>query len=538
MDATELIKLYEQQESSAATFRTLYQNTADLMFPRENSITNTQTPGTDKGTEIIDPTGIMASLEMASGLSVNLFPPGQRFYNISMSDRRLNDVDSVKRTLGLVTDISHEKRANSNFMLQANETLRSLCVFGTGNLYSEWAPELGLNYRDYDIGQYLVCEGSKRRVDTMMIKFIYTARQAMQEYGENAGKEILESANDENKAEKKYEFILIVRPRKKRNPRLQDFLNMPFEFFVVNRKEKIIVEEGGFQEFPFAVPRWTQASGEVWGRGQGTFARGAVSALQTMRKDFIECANKHNNPPLEVDESFEGEVKVSPGALNWVRNIGSIRAIERGALGNFPYTKDMIERSQDEIKKLFFNDIFVQLRDLKGDRRTTLEIQERLAEGLQRLGPPIGRLQDEWLRPLIIRDIMLLLRNGQLPPLPPEIQGKSFKIEFLGRLAMELESQQAQGFVRWAGYGAELEGVFPGVTDNVNYDSGYRRLGESLGVSAEDMSTEDEIKARRLARQQQIQQQQAMAAAQVAGQAYQGATKAPEPGSAAEKLLE
>jgi len=535
--AEELIALYDGELSKAANFRTLYQNAADLMFPRENQITRVEHPGGEK-TDVIDPTGVMASIEMASGLSINLFPPGQKFYNVIMSDRKLNEIEGVKRALGMITEISHEKRANSNFMLQANETLRSISVFGTGNLFNEWVPGIGLNYRDYDIGQYLIMENNKGRVDTMMIKYPYTARQAVQEWGDKAGKSVLESMREEKNQNKIFWFIRISRPRKRRNPNLTDNLNMPFEAIDISVKDKEVIAEGGNPEFPYAVPRWTKSSNEVWGRGQGTFALPLVRELQTMKKDLTECGNKHNNPPLEVASSFEGEVQVFPGALNWVTELNSIKAIDEGARGNFPITKDILEMEQDLVKKIMFNDIFVQLRDLKGDRRTTLEIRERLVEGLQRLGPPIGRLQEEWLNPLVVRDILLLLRNGQFPrPLPPEMQGQAFKIEYIGRLAMELKSQQARGWQQWVGVGAEVDGIFP-VTDNVDFDGGYRRLGETLGVSVEDMASKEEVDDKREARQAKLNAQEALQMAQMAGQAYPGATKAPEEGSPAQELME
>jgi len=312
---------------------------------------------------------------------------------------------------------------------------------------------------------------------------------------------------------------------------------MPFEVIDIAVKDKEIIAEGGYNEFPHAVPRWTKSSYEVWGRGPGTFALPAVRQLQVMDKDLEECGNKWNNPPREVLESFEGEVKTFSGALNWVTEIPSIKAMDEGIRGNFPISKDILEMKEDVVKKMFFNDVFVQLRDLKGDRRTTLEIRERLIEGLQRLGPPIGRLQEEWLNPLVKRDILLLLRNGELPPLPPEMQGQSFKIEYIGRLAMELKSQQARGWQQWAGVGVDLDAVFP-VTDNIDFDGGYRRLGETLGVSIEDMTSVEERDERRRVRQEQLEIEQALQAAQPVGQAYQSATKAPESGSPAEELVE
>ena len=536
-DAKELIALYDHEVAQAVNFRNLYQMAADLMFPRESNIVTLKTPGEERGANIIDPTGVMAFIEMASGLSINLFPPGQRFYNVIMSDRRLNDIESVKRTLGLITDISHEKRANSNFMLEANETLRALSVFGTGNTFSEWVPGIGLNYRDYDIGQYVITENSKGRIDGVKIRYPYTVRQASQEWGDNAGKTVVKLMEEPKNHNNILWFLRVVRPREDRNRNLSDFLNMPFESFDVSIQDAVIVNEGGFEEFPYAIPRWTKSSGEVWGRGQGTFALPAVRALQTERRDLIECGNKWNNPPLEVLETFEGEVRVTPGALNYVTAKGTVNAIDEGVRGNFPISKDIVEMDREEVKKLAFNDVFVQLRDLKGDRRNELEIRERLAEGLQRLGPPIGRLQEEWLSPLVTRDIKLLERNGELPLLPREMQDKSFKIEYVGRLALELKSQQSIGFQRWVAIGAEMDGVFAGTTDNINVDGGFRRLGENLGVATDDIASKDEVAEKRVERKRLLEIQQALQAVQIAGQTYGQTTGAPEQGSPAEAVM-
>ncbi len=532
--AIRVISIFDTEVGSAevVNFRSMYQNVADLFFPRESNIISLKTAGEELGSGLIDPTGRMANEEMASGFSIILFPSGQRFYNIVMADRRLNDIEIVKRTLGQYTDISHEKRANSNFMLQANNTLLSLSAFGTGNMFSEWLPGTGLNYRDYDVGMYVIFENSKGLIDGVMIEFEFTADQATEEWGDKAGATVIEAMEKDETQQKKFKFIWSVRPRKNRQSFLIDKLNMPFEDLIVNRVDKVVVREDGFNEFPFSVSRWATSSSEKWGRGRGTMGLPVARGLQTIKRDWLECGNKWNNPAREVLESFEGEVRVFPNANNFVAEIPSIRAIDQGVRGNFPFSTETLETERDELRKIMFNDVFVQLRDLKGDRRTTLEIRERLIEGLQRLGTPFGRLQAEWLTPMVTRDIMLLLRNGQLPPLPPEMQGKSFKIEYVGRLALQLKGQQARGWQQWVGIGVELEGVFPAL-DNVRIDQGYRRLGETLGVSVEDMATQDEIDDKREQRAADIAEQKALELAQVAGQAYGQTTKAPEEGSLA-----
>jgi hypothetical protein len=398
---------------------------------------------------------------------------------------------------------------------------------------------MGLNYRDYDIGQFVIFENSKGRIDGVMVEFEFTAIQAFDEWDERAGETVVKIMRDpdEKKHQEKFKFIWVIRPRRERNRTLLDNVNMPFESVIVSREDQVIVEEGGFMEFPGGLGRWTQSSNEKWGRGQGTFALSAVRELQVVKKDVTECANKWNNPALEVLESFEGEVRTGPGATNWVVEANSIRAIDQGVRGNFPISKEYLEMEREEVKKMFFNDVFVQLRDLKGDRRTRLEIRERLAEGLQRLGTAWGRITEEWLTPLVTRDILLLMRNGELPPLPPEMQGRAFKIQYIGRLAMELKSQQARGWQQWVAFGADVDNIFP-ATDNVDFDSGYRRLGETLGVAVEDMASEDEIAAKREQRAQLQAQERALAVAQAAAQGYSQTKDAAEEGSAAREIMD
>lgn len=534
--AQDIVNLYGIAESDAVNFRNLYQDVADLIYPRENDITTKVFPGEERNRNIIDDTGVMAKDEMATGLSVNLFPPGQPFYNIVMSDRDLNDIPEVKRTLGIITEISHEKRNASNFRLESDETLKSISAFGTGNLFSEYRPGVGLNYKDYDVSQYLIMENSLRRIDTVLLKFQFTAIQAEQEF-DKVNERVLEALQDPKTQSKKFTYICVCRPRKKRNRNLIDPLNMKFEMICVSVDETVVVDERGFHEFPFMVSRWSKSSGEVWGRGQGVSSLPSIKHLQDIKASFLECGNKHNNPPLEVLDTFEGDVDVRPGARNDVQEIGTIAAIGRNALGNHPITKDILEFEQELVRKRFFNDVFVQFMNLKGDRRNELELRQRLTEGLQRLGPPVGRLQEEWLKAQVERDVFLLLRNGELPPLPPDIRGRAFKIEFVGRLAMELKSQRSQGWLRWAGIGAELSPTFPSIKDNISIDTGYRRLGESFGVAIEDINSVDEVDAIREARAERLEKEKQLEIAAQAAQAYPGATKAPEPGSAAELLM-
>jgi len=535
--ARDIIALRNREQSRQATFRKLWQETADLMFPRENQITDIQTPGDDKARKIYDTTAIFDSQNMASGLSAALIPTGQKFFGLVSKDRSLGERPEIKRYLSYSTEITHDEMFESNFMLQLNETLRSLVVFGTGNLYSEWDySKGGLNFRDWDISTYQILENNHGIVDTVILSFSRTARQAVQQFGyDNVSEDIQKASEDIKKENNVFEFIHIIRPRSDRNPTLTDNLNMPYESIYVDVKGKKIVDEGGFEELPFAVPRWEKSGFEVYGRGQGTEVLPLVKMLNQAMLDFIELSNKWTNPPLEVLSTFEGRVNVTPNAVNFVQERNSIGAIQQNALGNFPITKEFVEYLQEKVHQAFYRDIFVPLTDLT-QRMTTVEVAERIREGLRRLASPVARLEAELLRPNITRSVKLLMRNGRLPPPPMGLT--DFGIEYRGELALALRSQQAKGFMQFMEFAGSMSQFMPESLDWVNIDTAMPDMAESWGVKTEHLTTEQQRADKKAARQQAMQAQQVAQAAEVASQAYSKTNKAPEEGSPAGKLME
>jgi len=535
--AVEILKLYDHEEAKAATSRSLFQDVAEYVVPRQDQITQTSYPGEPKTDQLLDSTAVMAAQEMRAGLSNNLFPPGQKFFGFRASKRQVAENEAVKRWLSMAADVEHEQLFASNFSSQLDQTILADSVFGTGNIYSEYTTRL--NYRDFDIGSYLPMENSKRIVDSILVKFVFTARQAFQEWGDNAGEAVLKAMEETKTQNDNFEFVHLVRPRTKRNPQLSDNLNAPFESFYVAVKDKIIVDEGGFYEFPYHVGRWTRVANEVFGRGRGTLGLPRIKMLQAMMKAYITCANLHNAPPMEIlADSLEGEPLIFPRAVNWVSELGSMKALDRGILGNFIITEKSLEAQQELVRKVFYNDIFVQLANLTGDRRTTLEIRERIGEGLKRLGPPIGRFQREILSPLIIRTLFLLVRNGEILPPPPELLGENFEVDYIGRLALELKSHQIAAARQWIMDTAAISEVKPDVLDNIDFDSSVRRMGEGYGVNIDDINSLEEVQRIREERAKQQQAQQALQVAQMAAQGYKDTSKAAEAGSPAAELQE
>lgn len=538
MTPEQVINMRNREKTRQSNIRNLWQQASDFIYPYVN-ITAKFEGGTQRTRQIFDMTPLLDAEDMVSNLKHILFPAGQQFFSIKVgNNRKVND--NVQRYISTLTEVAHDQMFNSNFIVELDEVLRSLIIFGPAPMYSDWTKKAGLTYRNTVIGSYQLIEDNKRLVVGIIITTFYTPAQAIEEFGkENVGPEVLEASGDQKRVNDNFEFIYIIKPREFLNPNLSENVNtnMPWEQTVVNVKEKLTVDESGYRQFPYPTARWKRPADEKDGRGIGTEMLPQIKILNRMNRDFNEVGNKWANPARETLSSFEGKYRTFPGANNIVRELPTSRAIDGGLNGNFNITEASLDRQTELIDRAFFKNAFNPIQDLTGDRRTTLEIRERIRGMWPKIGTPVARIWFELISPVVERTILLLIRNDVVERPPPELEGASFGLEFVSPFALELRSQQARAFQEWAAIVGELEVQFPGAVDNVDSDDAIQRLGRTLGVNTEDMASEEQRTEKREARALKEQEQLQLQAAQVAGQAYGQTTAAPEEGSAAEAII-
>jgi len=535
--ASAIIKLRDSEREKASNIRNLYQQAADLCVPRDTDITHKRSPGSDVSLRYVDGTAVQDAQILAAGLATTLLPAGQKFFALSADDPKYAERDDVKRYFAMVEEVAHEKMFSSNFTLNVNETLFVCPTLGTGCIYGDWDNKRGgLFYKDYDISLYQIKEDSRGFVDTVILSYELTARQAVQEYGmENCSEEVQKAADDLATESKRFEFIHCVRPRET-NPLSKSVKNsFRWESLHVDVKAKMVVKESGYETFPFAVPRWRKSWGEKYGIGQALAALADIRMLQRMRQSLQKLANRLAEPPMEaVQDSIEGTPDVRPNAVNWVRERHSFGGVDERAVGNFPVTVETVKEQQQIIHDFFFRKVFLQFTDVT-KRMTTVEIRARSLEGLKLLAQPVARLQEELLTPLITRTIELLMKWGVIPRPPEWLKG--YKIEYLGQLALALRDQQATAAIQFTEYLVGVEKVHPGASKVISFNRMLPDVARNFGVKSTHLSTPEEIAAQERAEQEQMAAQQALEASEVAGKVYSKTSKRPESGSPAEELV-
>ena len=536
--AEEIISLHNSEEEKMSSFRNLCQQVADLMYPSNNDITTIKAPGTDLYCDIRDPTALFALDKATAGYIANWIPKDRLFCGIRILDRKVSETGVAKRWTALATQILHDEIFASNYMQQLQQSVKSLLAFGPCCSYSEFSPVLrSLNYKNWHISSYVFKENSRGVPDCVSIKFKKTARQLCEEF-KNPGEKVLEAANDLKTESKQFEFIHIVRPRIRRNRWLVDNLNKPYESVFVNVDEKLTVEESGFDEQPYTIARW-EISTDKFGRGRGMAMLALTKVLQQMQKDLLELGNRFNRFPMEVvrDDLENDEVDLSPDAKNYVSKIGAIAPVAQGATGNFPITMDILQMYQDMVKNEgFYNDIFSQFRALKGDRRVQLELELRNQEGLDQLVASVSNVESEFFTPQLTRTVLLLLRNGRIPPPPAELMGQDFGIEYMGKLAMAAKQYQARGFMQFSQFIANFKDIYPNAIDEINMERTIPDVALAMGMKVEHLNTPEEKAELKAKREENEQMMKQLAQMEAQSKAYKDTQKAPEAGSPAEQM--
>ncbi|KAK6697283.1 hypothetical protein SNK04_014201 [Fusarium graminearum] len=116
----------------------------------------------------------------------------------------------------------------------------------------------------------------------------------------------------------------------------------------------------------------------------------------------------------------------------------------------------------------------------------------------QLLGPIYGRLQAEYLRPLIERCFGIAYRAGILGEPPESLAGRDYSVRYVSPMAraQRLEEVTAtQRLYETAGLIAKSKGGDMAVFDRLNDDAALEIAADGLGVPSKVMLSDTEMQA-------------------------------------------
>ena len=509
-----LLSRYERLEGQRQNWETHWQEVADYMQPRKADVTKQRARGDKRMEQVFDSSPIQAVELLAASLHGMLTNPSTPWFTLRFKDEDIDNEDEAKLWLEEATASMYTAFNRSNFQQEIFELYHDLITFGTAAMFIEEDDDDIIKFSTRHINEVFIAENDKGRIDTIFRRFKISARAAVQKFGDNVSSDIQGIFKKDPYEE--VEILHAVYPRSDFNPNKKDKGNMPFESVYLEYKNASELSVGGFKEFPFVVPRYLKASNEIYGRSPAMTALPDVKMLNEMSKTTIKAAQKQVDPPLLVpDDGFLLPVRTVPGGLNFYRS-GTRDRIEPLNIGaNNPLGLNMEEQRRDSIRSVFYvNQLMMQ----DGPQMTATEVIQRNEEKMRLLGPVLGRLQSELLKPLIDRVFAILLRNNILPQAPEFLSGRDIEIEYVSPLAKAQKSSELQSIMRAIEILGSLANVAP-VFDYVNFDNLVKHLADIVGMpqkllkSQNQVNSEREQAAAQAAEQQQMAQMQQVAKA-------------------------
>jgi hypothetical protein len=514
--ADDIVEEFGRIAGDRGTWEGHWQEIAERVLPAYSSTfqRNSYRTEGDKRTELIfDSTASVALKRFGAILDSLLTPRNSTWHRILASEPQLNKDRTVKMWFEEVNRLLFKYRyaPKANFASQNQQNYLSLGAFGTGCMFTDQLRgEAGLRYRAVGLGEIYFCENHQGLVDTAYRRFELTSRQAEQQWGDK----VPESIRNKTDKSQKFWFIHCVKPREDYDPQRLDARGMPWASYYVSEEGKVLLAEEGFTTFPYAISRYEQAPGEVYGRAPAMDVLPAIKTLNEEKKTMLKQGHRTVDPILLVhDDGIISNFSMKPGALN----AGGVSAEGRALVqtlpvGNLAAGKEMMDDERAIINDAFLVTLFQILVDTP--QMTATEVMERTREKGILLAPTIGRQQSEYLGPLIEREIDLLVRQGLVPPMPPlllEAAGE-YRVEYDSPLSRAQRAEEVAGIMRTVETTLGIVNVTqdPAPLDHFNWDTIVPEIAEIQAVPTRWMRAAEEVQQLRQGRAQQQREQQAV----------------------------
>jgi len=537
IDVDSILQRYSQLKNSRSNWESHWEEVAERVLPRQVGFLGDRTDGEKKTQKVFDSKPMLALDRFASVMDSMLTPRQQRWHNLRTTDEELNRNFEVQDWFYKVNNILYSARYSpkANFAGQNFERWISVGAFGTGAIFTDFDPGVGLRYRTINLKDIYLLENHQGMIDSVYRCFQYTARQAAQRWGvKDLPERIMKALENPTRQNDKFEFLHVVAPRTDHMPGRADAKGKPFVSYYISVQDKALVApEGGYTSFPYSISRYVTAPEEVYGRSPAMMALPDIKMLNEMAKTDIRAVHKLIDPPILLhDDGILGggamTVNMRPGGLNvgGVNRNGQPMMQPFGTGARVDINEAKMDQRRQAIDDAFLVTLFQIL--VETPRMTATEALIRAQEKGMLLTPTMGRQQSEALGPLIERELDLLSFHRILPPMPDALReaGGEYDIVYDSPMSRMQRAEELVGVQRTMELLAPFAQIDPSVLDVFNKDELARLTAEVSGVPTPVLRSPDAVNAIRQQRAQQEQDAMMLQAAQPMAGALKDAAQA------------
>lgn len=518
----DILARHKQMKSRRERWNDLWQELSDLFLSGNVAFIEQKQEGERDEETLYDGTPRLAARDLAASIDGLIKPKTSNWFEPTVEDEDLLSDSGVKGWLEYVRERMWQAIYNpqARFIQRSAELDTQLVVFGYGVLWcAENAARSGLMFRAFSNTSVSFDENADGVVDTLCVDENLTARQAAAKFGEdNLHKEVREALRDPNKCHQKFCFAQMVLPQADYLADQMGPRGMPYASVIIDTKHEKIMNQGGFNEFPAAVPRWDTMPGQVYPRSPAMVALPDSLTLQAMGKTLLAGGERAADPPIMVpSDIFVTPIRSFPGGVtvydaSSLAN-GDIKApmFPFPVANNLPVGRDMQMDYREQVKRAFFGHVLNM--PLDGPAQTATEVLARKEEFIRALGPIFGRLESDYCGHIVRRVFNIMERVGAFPMRPPELEGVPIVFRYQSPIQQARKSLEVAGFGRTLEIMAPLAEVQPDIFDLIDGEQVMRDSPQWSGMPSDWLRTEENVMALRKLRARQKAQMDAVGAA-------------------------
>lgn len=469
-----------------------------------------------KRNRILDDTAASSARLLSANIVSGTTPANSLWFGLDAgleTDENDNEIDDEDRWLDQAARTIFANIHAANFDAAAYECAVDIVDAGWFVMYIDEAKEGGLHFEQWPLAQcFISASKNGGLVDTIYREVSLTVEQLVEQYGIDSVSDTVKRSYAAEKYDDPISIVHAIYPRGLHAVGARRSKNLPFASSHVEVSTNHVLKESGYHEFPCVVPRWMLIPGTSYATGPVSQALGSIRTINDIKA--LELANLDMATAgmwIAEDDGVLNPrtVKVGPRKIIVANSVDSMKPLVPGS--NFQVAFTAEDRLQAAIRKALLAD---QLQPQDGPAMTATEVHVRIQLIRQLLGPIYGRLQAEYLQPLVIRCFGLAYRAGALGVAPQSLQGKVFTVRYISPLARAQRMEDVTAMDRLETSLIAEAQADPSVLDVYDFEAACRLRSDFLGVPKTVMRSADDVTALREKRQAAAKTQNQQAAMQ------------------------
>jgi hypothetical protein len=521
--AGKIVKKWEILRSNRGNLDSHCREIAQRIWPGQSrmfgSFGKNVSTGEKRNEEIFDSTAASALNKFTSILDSLLTPMNQTWHYIIADNPLLMKDRGVALWMEELNRNIFRKRyaADANFVPQNQLVYKGLGAYGTSGLFTDDLRRRGrrvngFRYRNVHLSELYLMENHQGIVENVYRYYKATADQIRDRFGSSMPERV--SSKLDTAPQEEFYLLHCVMPRMNIDYERKDFMSMEWASYYVLEEGAWLLEEGGYESFPYGISRYEQDGISAYGRSPAMEALPAIMTLNEEKKTLLTQGHRAVAPPLfAYDDGVLDTYNITPGSVNWggVSPDGKL-LVHPMPVGNVLIGKDMMDDERVIINDLFLVPFFQMLQ--KNPQMTATEVMEKSKEKGILLAPTVGRQYNEYHGRVIEREIDLELRqNPEFAKRMPQVlieAGGEYTLRYDSPMARMQRAEEAAGLMRNVDITIQIaqQTQNPAALDHWNWDVIIPELAEIGNVPKRWLNSIEQIQQIRSARAQQAQDQQ------------------------------